>query len=93
LHVVRSLVDFIDIRSEVISKTKDVKLKDKSTKERKKLIKDAFVVKNEKIGDIQGKTILLLDDVLTTGATINECARILKEAGAQEVYALVIARA
>lgn len=93
MHVVRSLVDFIDIRSEVISKTKDVKLKDKSTKERKKLIKDAFVVKNEKIGDIQGKTILLLDDVLTTGATINECARILKEAGAQEVYALVIARA
>ena len=93
LHVVRSLVDFIDIRSEVISKTKDVKLKDKSTEERRELIKDAFVVKNEKIGNIQGKTILLLDDVLTTGATINECARILKEAGAQEVYALVIARA
>lgn len=37
--------------------------------------------------DIEGKRILLIDDVITTGATIKECARTLKSNGASEVYA------
>ncbi len=37
--------------------------------------------------------VLLLDDVYTTGATMNECARALKEAGSKEVYGLVLLRA
>ena len=36
-------------------------------------------------------TILLIDDVYTTGATVNECAKVLKKAGAQEVYVLTLA--
>jgi competence protein ComFC len=40
-----------------------------------------------------GKNILIIDDVFTTGATINECARILKSFGADRVYSLTIARA
>ncbi|MFA6308766.1 MAG: ComF family protein [Clostridia bacterium] len=40
---------------------------------------------------IKGKTILLVDDILTTGNTINECCRVLKEAGAKKVFAAVIA--
>jgi ComF family protein len=40
-----------------------------------------------------GKTICLVDDVKTTGATLNECAKVLKEAGAKKVYALVLATA
>lgn len=39
-----------------------------------------------------GREVLLIDDVCTTGATLNECAQILKESGATKVMALVIAR-
>ncbi len=38
-----------------------------------------------------GRTLCLIDDIKTTGATLNECARTLKEAGAARVYALVLA--
>src|SRR5574341_1163568 len=44
-------------------------------------------------GEIAGKSILLVDDVFTTGATLNECARVLKDAGASRVMALTLARA
>lgn len=41
---------------------------------------------------IAGKNILLVDDVCTTGSTLNECAKVLKENGAHKITALVIAR-
>lgn len=53
-------------------------------------IKDAFVVKQpNKVAD---KTILLIDDVYTTGATVNECAKVLTKAGAKRVYVLTLSR-
>jgi ComF family protein len=51
---------------------------------------DAFEV-DVKI--VAGKKVLLIDDVTTSGATLNECARVLKAAGAQEVYGYTFARA
>jgi len=42
--------------------------------------------------DIRGKTIVIIDDVTTTGATLNECAKVLKEKGAKEIWGLVVAR-
>lgn len=50
---------------------------------RLKNVKDAFKANPDKI---KGKTILLIDDVRTTGSTLNECGKALKEAGAYRVY-------
>jgi len=61
-----------------------------SEKERRENIKGAFLVKNK--GEIKGRKILLLDDVYTTGSTMNECARVLKDAGAKEVWGVAVAR-
>lgn len=44
-------------------------------------------------GDVKGRAILLCDDIVTSGATLRECARILKESGAKSVSCLVIAHA
>ena len=44
-------------------------------------------------GLVQGKKVLLLDDILTTGATVGECARMLRTAGAREVHCAVVAAA
>lgn len=40
---------------------------------------------------VAGRSVLLIDDVMTTGATVKECARVLKEAGCREVNSLVAA--
>lgn len=59
-------------------------------KEREENIRGAFcAAKGE---NVQGKRILLVDDVFTTGATVNECARVLLESGAESVDALTLAR-
>lgn len=43
--------------------------------------------------EVEGKRILLLDDILTTGSTVSECARILKTGGAKAVYVAAVAAA
>ncbi|MEJ6950251.1 ComF family protein [Natronospora cellulosivora (SeqCode)] len=59
--------------------------------ERENILKDSFALENNLY---KGKTLLLLDDVLTTGATANELARVLKEVGgANKVFLLTVATA
>ncbi len=64
---------------------------DLSSDDRIENVADAFTVQHSAL--IKEKKIILVDDVLTTGATMNECARVLKDAGAGQVTALTLARA
>ncbi len=58
--------------------------------QRKENIKQVFLCDKQKLKE--NKKILLIDDVYTTGATMEECAKVLKQAGVKEVRGIVIAR-
>ena len=60
-----------------------------SERERADNLKNAFAVIEAKT--LQGKNVLLVDDIFTTGSTMMECARVLKQAGACSVIGLVMA--
>lgn len=59
--------------------------------ERMENLRDAFRLRKKT--DVRGLRVLLIDDVLTTGSTLSECARVLKQAGAISVHAATAARA
>ena len=59
-----------------------------SAKERLLNLKNAFEVK----GNIKGLRLFLVDDVMTTGATVTECSKVLMKAGVKEVIVLTLAR-
>src|SRR5205823_5404499 len=59
--------------------------------ERMENLRNAFRLRPRR--DVRGSRVLLVDDVLTTGSTLSECARVLKQAGASSVYAATAARA
>ncbi|MGE0109014.1 MAG: ComF family protein [Bdellovibrionales bacterium] len=62
----------------------------KNRQERYDNLRGAFAVKNS--AAVKGRKIVLIDDVLTTGATVDTCARLLKEAGAAQVFVVTLAR-
>lgn len=74
----------------VRSKTNIPQIKIKDFNVRKENIKGVFSCQNPEI--IKNQKILLVDDVFTTGATMEEGAQVLKKAGAKEVWGIVIAR-
>jgi competence protein ComFC len=59
--------------------------------ERMQNLRGAFRLRRNR--DVRKLSVLLIDDVLTTGSTLSECARVLKESGASSVYAITAARA
>ena len=61
-------------------------------KERGKNVHGAFAVSKNYLQTIKDKNILLVDDVFTSGATLNECARVMKKAKANIVNVLTVAR-
>jgi len=61
-----------------------------SRKDRLRNLRGAFAVRRPEM--IAGKRILLIDDVFTTGTTVNECAKTLRKAGSGDVFAVTLAR-
>jgi ComF family protein len=58
--------------------------------ERRRNVRDAFAVRRPL--RVAGQRVLLVDDVMTTGATADECARMLRAAGARRIDVLTLAR-
>jgi ComF family protein len=81
----------VEFRNDILFKIRKTQPQVELKKEERKInIKDAFEIKNPEI--LKGKRIFLVDDVFTTGSTMEEAARILKLAKAKEVFGVVIAR-
>lgn len=75
----------------VLARTKNTKPQSEfGKKDRFKNVKDVFAIKDNAI--IKDKNVLLIDDVLTTGATVSECAKVMKKNGAKKVYILALSR-
>ena len=78
----------IPLCSDLKSKFRLLPQKSVGYKNRRKNVKGKFYIENS---DLKGKRILLVDDVMTSGSTLSECAKILKKAGAKEVYCITFA--
>jgi ComF family protein len=66
-------------------------MKIKKYQERLENVKSIFGLK-EQSPDLKNKTVLLVDDIATTGATLEECAKVIKEKGARKIFGVVISR-
>jgi ComF family protein len=84
----------LPIKNDIIFRQKyaGTQMKIKNYKERKRNISGAFSVRQDSSEIIKDKDILLVDDIATTGATLFEIGRILKQNGARKVWGAVIAR-
>ena len=73
------LIKYVDTKHQV----------DLNFKQRQENLKDAFKIINKQ--KVKGKKVLVVDDVFTTGSTINNCSKVLLNYGAKQVFALTIA--
>ena len=81
-------VPFVELCAKVVDTPSQTSL---NTKERIENVKDSFNFKSEYKKLIKNKTILIIDDVVTTGATTSELSKVLIEHGAKECYVLSFA--
>ena len=81
-----------DVAVSTLKKVKDVEKQSTVGSEEKRRANIAGAYEAEDAELIAGKRILLIDDIVTTGSTLSECAATLKEAGAAEVLCAAVAR-
>jgi ComF family protein len=80
------------LRNDILARVRDTNaLFTLDPRARRKSLRGAFRVMNAEA--IRGREVLLIDDIMTTGATARECARVLKRAGAAKVWVATMARA
>ncbi len=83
--------DINKLQPNILYKSKPTRPQEgRTSRQRTYNIKNSFSLKNPDL--IYNKNILIIDDVHTTGSTLNECAKILKKAGANQIYTLTIAK-
>ncbi|MDD3006644.1 MAG: ComF family protein [Candidatus Pacebacteria bacterium] len=82
----------LPVREDILSRTKNTKPQSKTSnkEERYKNIESAFLCR--KPDEVKGINIIVVDDICTTSATLNECAKELKRCGAKNVWGWVVAR-
>lgn len=81
----------LELKTNVLIKQKNIVAQSELNKnERIQNIKNAFGIKN--VNEIRNKNVLLFDDIYTTGSTVNECSRILKQVGVNKIGVLTIAK-
>jgi len=81
----------LELKTDILVKIKNTPSQTElNKKERKANVRNCFQIKRKE--EIRGRKILLIDDVYTTGATLEEIAKILKKSGAKSVFAQVLAR-
>lgn len=79
----------IPVYEKMLVRTKNTKpLKLQNPIERQNNLKKAFIIGEN---DVKLKTILIVDDIYTTGSTINEAARVLRQQGVEEIYFVTLA--
>lgn len=97
LLLVKDLSDMINVPyiPDLLIKIKHTKAQVQlNHKHRKTNLKSAFELNNKYVNVVKGKNILVVDDVFTTGSTVNECAKALKQQGdVARVFVLTLARA
>jgi len=95
--IARSFMNFqssssIQLDTSILARTRETASQTGLTRhQRRANVRGAFAVL--KPAKVKGRSILVVDDVMTTGTTAGECARVLRRAGAKEVFVATVARA
>lgn len=92
LLAMAAALELDDVAAETLIKHTDVPAQSGvgSEEKRRANISGAYAVSDTEL--VEGKRILIIDDIVTTGSTVSECARMLREAGARDVLCCALAR-
>jgi ComF family protein len=91
--IAKEISEILNIKIEkdiLVKKENNIQQSTLNKEEREKNVQDVYEIKNKE--SIKDKKILLIDDIFTTGATVNECSKLLKSAGAEKIDIFTIAK-